>query len=156
MIDRDTYIFILGCVVEEMTFQRQPDLITRLFVRKERFYSDLFLDSTDTPIGILIQDRVNNRSYRMAVSGYSHVFNNWCCEYAQAIELETKEDLMEKFSAIVSGQDYDTRIKIPIELPDDELMRLMLMAHEKDITFNELIIQILMDEVKKVQNEQQS
>lgn len=156
MIDRETYLSTLNCIVEEMVIQRDPDRITSLMVRKNNYYCDLFLDAKDEPVGILIQDHLNNRNYRMTVPGYADVLSGCNVYYESATELEVDEDLMEKFSAIVAGQDYDTRIKIPIELPNDELMRLMLMAHEKDITFNELVIQIIMDQVKKVQNEQQS
>lgn len=156
MIDRDTYLSTLNCIVEEMVIQRNPDLITSLMVRKDNYYCDLFLNAMEEPVGVLVQDRVNNRSYRMTKEGHADILNNCNSQYSSATELEVDEDFMEKFSAIVAGQDYDTRIRIPIELPDDDLMRLMLMAHEKDITFNELVIQIIMDEVNKVYNEQRS
>jgi hypothetical protein len=45
--------------------------------------------------------------------------------------------------AIVTGQNYDTRIEVPLEMSDDEMLRLMTMAHEQDITLNQLVEQIL-------------
>ena len=37
----------------------------------------------------------------------------------------------------------DGRSEIEIDLPKEELYQLMLMAHEKDITLNQLITQVL-------------
>ena len=54
-------------------------------------------------------------------------------------DLETAEDFITKCRAIMNYEDYDDRVSIPIELPDDELFKLMMIAHERDITFNQLV-----------------
>lgn len=60
-------------------------------------------------------------------------------DHVEFVDLETDEDFLLKARAIAQGQkDYDTRVQVPLELPDHELLRLMLMAHQKDITFNQL------------------
>ena len=67
------------------------------------------------------------------------------------IELEVEEDFITKATAIVNGEDYDDRIKVPLDLSKDEMYRLMLQAHERDITFNQLVLEILeakMNELK--------
>jgi len=51
--------------------------------------------------------------------------------------------MLEKARAIVLGEDYDSRIRIPVDMPDAELFVLMKMAHEQDITFNQLMINVL-------------
>ena len=61
---------------------------------------------------------------------------NWC-------DLETVEDFLEKAEAIFNGESFDTRVQVPIELDDSELFQLMKMAHERDITFNKLVEEIL-------------
>lgn len=59
------------------------------------------------------------------------------------VDLETEEDFLDKAEAIINGESFDTRVQVPIELDDSELFHLMKMAHERDITFNELVEDIL-------------
>ena len=64
------------------------------------------------------------------------------------VDLETEEDFLEKAKAIFNNEDFDERISIPIDLPKEELFVLMKLAHEKDITFNQLMVEILMDAIE--------
>jgi hypothetical protein len=66
-------------------------------------------------------------------------------------DLEVAEDMIIKASAIVRGQPYDTRVQVPVELNDSELFQLMKIAHERDITLNQLVEQILTEVIKKEQ-----
>jgi predicted HicB family RNase H-like nuclease len=50
---------------------------------------------------------------------------------------------MEKAQAIVAVQDYDTRISVPVDFTDEEILRYAKLAHEKDITLNQFIEQAL-------------
>jgi hypothetical protein len=59
------------------------------------------------------------------------------------IELESLEDYTEKAMAIMNGEEYDDRVKVPLNLEKDELFALMSAAHERDITLNELIAEAL-------------
>lgn len=59
------------------------------------------------------------------------------------IELEVEEDMLEKIRAVVNDEPYDTRVKVPIDLDDATLYQLMTMAHEQDITLNQLVNNIL-------------
>lgn len=59
------------------------------------------------------------------------------------IDLEVEDDWLEKARAIVRGEDYDTRVKIPLELDKEELLTLMTAAHEQDITLNDYVERIL-------------
>lgn len=67
-------------------------------------------------------------------------------------ELDVSEDMIKKASAIVRGQEYDTRVSVPIDLQDDELFQLMKMAHERDITLNKLVEDILQRVIDKEQS----
>jgi hypothetical protein len=64
-------------------------------------------------------------------------------------DLEVVDDWLDKASAIVRGLDYDDRVSVPIDLSDDELFKLMKIAHERDITLNRLLEEILVQEIAK-------
>jgi hypothetical protein len=64
------------------------------------------------------------------------------------IDLEVHEDFLTKAEAIFNGEDFDTRVQVPLELEREELYRLMTMAHERDITLNELVEDILWNVIK--------
>jgi hypothetical protein len=49
----------------------------------------------------------------------------------------------------LNGQPYDERVIISLDLPHDVLFVLMQMAHKEDITFNQLIENILLAELEK-------
>ena len=57
--------------------------------------------------------------------------------------------MLEKTTAIINNRPYDERIVVPLELPDDVLLVLFKMAHEQDITMNQLVIQILLGAVEQ-------
>jgi len=59
------------------------------------------------------------------------------------VDLETEEDWHEKAHAIFNGEYFDERIIVPLNVSDDELFRLMKMAHEKDITLNQMMVEVL-------------
>jgi hypothetical protein len=60
------------------------------------------------------------------------------------VDLETSDDFLEKAKLIFNGvQNFDTRIKVPVEIDDTILFKLMVEAHENDVTFNQLVAQIL-------------
>jgi len=58
-------------------------------------------------------------------------------------DLETVSDYMTKAAAIVRGQPYDDRIEVELNLPDHEMLQLMTLAHQRDITFNQLVEEAL-------------
>ena len=58
-------------------------------------------------------------------------------------DLDVTEDFLTKAEAIAAGDSYDARVSVPLEMSDDEMLRLMTMAHEQDITLNQLVEQIL-------------
>ena len=45
----------------------------------------------------------------------------------------------------------DTRKDVEIDIPNDVLFRLMLAAHERDITLNQMVEVILRDQIEKEQ-----
>ena len=57
----------------------------------------------------------------------------------KTVELEVIEDWLEKAQAIVAGQEYDTRVIVPVTFPDAELLQIFQAAHKMDITFNQFV-----------------
>jgi len=111
----------------------------------------IFNTKDQTVYSVQACDYKRNRAYRFTHPDHRKDLDqeawddvNWC-------DLETEEDWLEKAQAIVDGRDYDTRVSIPLDLGEDELFRLMSMAHEQDITLNRLVEQIIQQIIDKHQ-----
>lgn len=61
----------------------------------------------------------------------------------KTVDLEVIEDWLEKAQAIIAGQEYDTRVIVPVNFDDAELLKIFMAAHELDITFNQFVTQAL-------------
>jgi hypothetical protein len=105
-------------------------------------------------------DYRNDRAYRWTNSDYRQAHDEEAKTQAfspgredQAwddvnyVSVETVDEFFEKATAIVQGQDYDERVSITIELPNDLVFELMKKAHELDITFNQLVEKILREAI---------
>lgn len=98
-------------------------------------------------------DYKHNRAYRLINPDYKAEYDKesvargtnadeaW--DEVNYVDLETDEDFLDKARLIISGEDYDTRIDMPLRLDDDALFELMKKAHERDITLNQLVEDIL-------------
>jgi hypothetical protein len=98
-------------------------------------------------------DYINNRAYRWTAEDYQKAYNDeaeqrgvnakeaW--DDVEYVELDVLDDFFEKSRAIYRGEDYDTRVSIPVEFTDEELLKYMTMAHERDITFNQFVEEAL-------------
>jgi hypothetical protein len=93
-----------------------------------------------------------NPSYKQAfvdeseLRGVSHIQawdnTNW-------YDLETKEDWLEKARAIMHGEKFDTRVEFPLDLDDDTMMHLFMLAHKNDVTLNKMVEMILQEVIDK-------
>lgn len=97
-------------------------------------------------------DYTNDRAYRMINPLYKEAHNkeakhNECLDQAwddvNYTDLEVDEDWLDKATAIVDGEEYDDRIQVPVDFTDEELLKYMKLAHERDITFNQLVEEAL-------------
>ena len=61
------------------------------------------------------------------------------------IDLEMEEDFLEKATAIFSGEEFDTRVKVEFDLDDRSILKLATEAHKRDITLNKMIEMILQE-----------
>ena len=86
-------------------------------------------------------DYANNRAYRLKDPAIELDAQAW--DDVDFVELETDDDFIQKALAIKAGEEYDDRVSVPLDLPDDMMLELMKQAHEQDITFNEHMENIL-------------
>lgn len=108
-----------------------------------------------------VHDYENERSYRWINPDYVAAYCNEAADrnvnikqawdHVMFTDLDSVEDFLLKCQAIVAGEPYDTRVSVPIELEDEEIFSLMKMAHEQDITLNQLVEKILWEVIKKEQ-----
>ena len=119
----------------------------------DRYCASIVFDAqTQVVYEATVCDYSANRAYRWLNPNFKSEFENevltrgsqdqaW--DTVGYTDLDVTEDWLGKAGAIVTGQNYDTRVSVPLEMSDDEMLRLMTMAHEQDITLNQLVEQIL-------------
>lgn len=112
-------------------------------------FSVVFDTKTQEVYEVQAHDYRRGRAYRWFGSGCEERYKNECKEHDSVeneawegidyVILEVAEDWMTKASAIANNLDYDTRVQVPIDFSDEELLCYMKMAHERDQTFNEFV-----------------
>jgi hypothetical protein len=75
-------------------------------------------------------------------------------EGCQYIDLEVVDDILEKGVAMLANEKFDPRVIVPLDLDDDQLLVLFKMAHERDITFNQFLAEILLNAVEESKSDQ--
>jgi hypothetical protein len=106
-------------------------------------------------------DYTNDRAYRMinpknqekhakeALARNVNLTEAWdCVDY---IDLDVVDDFIQKALAIRAGESYDTRVQVPVDFSDEELLQYMKLAHERDMTFNELVEEALRHAIAEVE-----
>jgi hypothetical protein len=117
----------------------------------------VFDTKTQTVYEVDVCDYTRSRAYRLINVEYQNkyqeeaktrsVLANQAWDEVNFTDLETEEDWLEKASAIVVGEDYDTRVQIPLNLDTDILFRLMQRAHEHDITLNQMVEKVMVSAI---------
>jgi hypothetical protein len=64
------------------------------------------------------------------------------------VDLEADDDFMQKAIAIAAGEDYDTRVSVPVDFSDEDLLKYMKLAHERDMTFNQFVEEALREAIE--------
>lgn len=104
----------------------------------------IFDQKTQVVYQVEVCDYKNGRPYRLINSDHKDTnIDETAWDDVKWIDLESDDDWIQKALAIKAGDDYDTRVSIPIDLPEEELMVLFKMAHEADMTFNNYVEQAL-------------
>lgn len=99
-------------------------------------------------------DYKHNRAYRLINPDWVQDYRNYAKAHnpefidqawddVDFVDLESDDDWIQKALAIRAGEDYDTRVSIPLDIPEQELMLLFKAAHERDMTFNEFVEEAL-------------
>lgn len=122
-------------------------------------------DSVDqTVYTVEAWDYANDRVYRWIHPAYIKKHMKACakhgvdvysaCDSMNYTDLDVAEDILEKARAIVRQEEYDTRVMVPVDFTDEDLLQYMKLAHSMDITFNELVEQALREAIDRVESGQ--
>ena len=116
-------------------------------------FTVIFDTKTQTVYEVQAHDYVHDRAYRMVNEDFvkkmkkeskrRDVNRDEAWDNVRYIDLEVDDDFIQKCLAIRAGEDYDTRVSVPIDFSDADLLTFMKLAHERDITFNQLIEEAL-------------
>lgn len=120
-------------------------------------FTIIFDTKTQVVYEVQSHDYKNQRAYRIVNPEFKfqrdvestnrNVSLSEAWEEVDYVDLEADDDWIQKSLAIAKDEDYDTRVTIPLELDDDHLFTLMKMAHERDLTFNEFIEDVLREQL---------
>jgi hypothetical protein len=110
-----------------------------------------------------VWDYANDREYRWIDKAYVKDHMKACAKHnvdlyesmdgRNYIDLDVEEDILEKANALVNGVEYDTRVKVPVDFSDEDLLHYMKLAHELDITFNELVERALKEAITELETD---
>jgi len=125
-------------------------------------FSIVFSTKTQKVYEVSVCDYTNDRAYRMIAEDKQKkhakeakelgVNLNEAWDDVDYVDLEVDDDFIQKCLAIKDGEDYDTRISVPLDLPDDLLLEAAMNAHRQGITLNDYInnaLKELVDEFKR-------
>lgn len=125
-------------------------------------FSIYFDTKTQEVYEVQIHDYRNQRAYRMINPEFAKKHKKEAkrreVEYKEAwddvnyIDLEVDDDWIQKALAVEAGEVYDTRVSVPLVLDRDQMYDLMTLAHERDMTLNELVEFVVREEIKRIEN----
>ena len=117
--------------------------------QQDGFSLSVIFDPKDAQRVYMVEacDYARNRAYRLVDSALD--VDNTAWDDTKWTTLETDDDFIQKALAIKAGEDYDTRVSVPLDLPDDVLFTLMKQAHEQDVTLNQMVEEILQEVVDR-------
>jgi hypothetical protein len=130
-------------------------------------FNMVFDTSDQTVYSVEACDYKRRRAYRFINPDYLktyHIYGktkhaeyyNQAWDEVNFTDLEVEQDWLKKAKDIVMDKDYDTRVEVPLDLDDKELFNLMKMAHERDITLNQLVAEILQAAIDSFEKTQTS
>lgn len=122
-------------------------------------FTVIFDTGDQTVYEVQAHDYVHNRAYRMINDDFQKknrkeakrrdVNKDQAWDDVDYVDLEIDDDFIQKCLAIQAGEDYDTKVTVPLDLEDDQVFELMRMAHEQDITLNQLVENLLRDVIDR-------
>jgi len=123
----------------------------------------IIFDAKDqTVYEVQAHDYLHQRAYRMINQDFAkkmkkeakhrNVDKKEAWDDVDYVDLEVDDDFFQKCLSITAGEDYDTRVMVPLDLDRDTIYELMQQAHAQDITLNELVTRILTDVIDRHHN----
>ena len=122
-------------------------------------HSIIFDTKTQEVYEVSSYDYRNNRAYRLINPMYveqhrdesieRNVDLDEAWEDVTYINLEVDDDWIQKALAIEAGEDYDVRVEVPLTLDDQQVFELMRLAHQQDITLNQLVENVLREAIEQ-------
>ena len=116
-------------------------------------FTIIFDTKTQEVYEVQAHDYLHQRAYRMInddfkkkhrkESKHKNVLEKEAWENVDYVDLEVVDDFIQKCLAIRASEDYDTRVIVPVDIPNEELFKYMKMAHERDVTFNQFVEEAL-------------
>ena len=116
-------------------------------------FSIIFSTKSQKVYEVSMCDYTNDRAYRMINPKFQkkhdkeaearNVNLNEAWDDVDYVDLDVDDDFIQKALAIRAGETYDTRVQVEVDFSDEDLLQYMKIAHERDITFNELVEQAL-------------
>ena len=129
-------------------------------------FSIVFSTKTQKVYEVSAYDYTNDRAYRMInpknvekhrKEAETHgVDMNEAWDDVSYVDLEVDDDFIQKSLAIKAGEDYDTRISVPLDLPNDLLLEAAMNAHRQGITLNDYINNALAELVEEFKRDPDS
>lgn len=86
--------------------------------------------------------------YQDYAKAHNPEYANQAWDSVDFIDLEEDDDWIQKALSIKAGEDYDTRVSVPLELSDEDMLTYMKAAHERDMTFNQFVEEAIKQAVK--------
>jgi hypothetical protein len=124
-------------------------------------FSIVFSTKTQKVYEVSMCDYTNDRAYRMIAENKQEkhakealardVNLNEAWDDVDYVELDVVDDFIQKALSIRAGETYDTRVQVPVDFSDEDLLQYMKMAHERDITFNELVEEALRTALEEIE-----
>lgn len=105
--------------------------------------SIVFDTQTQEVYEVTVCDYTINKAYRLVGYGYQDAVSPEAWDEVNWIDLEVEDDFIQKAQAIIAGEHFDTRVQVPLNLPKEDMFKMMQMAHERDLTLNQFIEEIL-------------
>jgi hypothetical protein len=120
----------------------------------------VFDSVNQTVYAIEVWDYINDREYRWIDKAWVKDHMKSCAKHnvdvyesmdgRNYIDLDVAEDILEKANALVKGVEYDTRVQVPVNFSDEDLLKYMKLAHERDMTFNDFVEEALQHAIEEV------
>jgi len=124
-------------------------------------FSIVFSTKSQKIYEVSMCDYTNDRAYRMINPKFQEkhrkeaetrgVNLNEAWDGVDYVDLDVLDDFVQKALAIRAGESYDTRVQVQVDFSDEDLLQYMKLAHERDVTFNQLIEEALRHAIEEVE-----